>query len=165
VTPGPRRVRLIIVDAAGYRWFEPEAANLCFQLASSRDERASLILTSAWPFSCWGSVFGDLRSAMGLQPPRVMPGAVTVAEPSRSQEGVALVLVQEEWTGGGGGCHLRSPSEGVRSWPLTVGFPALPRLVALASDGVVQPCHGGGPVRHLELSVDVVEVCSDGSLG
>lgn len=39
--------------------FEPEAANLFFQLVSSRYERASLIVTSNKPFGRWGDVFGD----------------------------------------------------------------------------------------------------------
>ena len=41
------------------RPFEPEAANLFFQLVSSRYERASLIVTSNKPFGRWGEVFGD----------------------------------------------------------------------------------------------------------
>ena len=36
-----------------------DAANLFFQLASSRYEHASLILTSNLPFARWGDVFGD----------------------------------------------------------------------------------------------------------
>ena len=42
-----------------YLPFEPEAANLFFQLVSSRYERASLIVTSNKPFGRWGEVFGD----------------------------------------------------------------------------------------------------------
>ena len=47
------------VDEVGYIPFEPEAANLFFQLVSSRYERASLIVTSNKPFGRWGEVFGD----------------------------------------------------------------------------------------------------------
>ncbi len=36
----------MIVDEVGYIPFEPEAANLFFQLVSARYERASLIVTS-----------------------------------------------------------------------------------------------------------------------
>ena len=43
----------------GYIPFEPEAANLFFQLVSSRYERASLIVTSNKPFGRCGEVFGD----------------------------------------------------------------------------------------------------------
>jgi hypothetical protein len=43
----------------GYITFEPEAANLFFQLVSARYERASLIVTSNKPFGRWGEVFGD----------------------------------------------------------------------------------------------------------
>ena len=48
-----------MVDEVGYIPFEPEAANLFFQLVSSRYERASLIVTSNKPFGRWGEVFGD----------------------------------------------------------------------------------------------------------
>jgi DNA replication protein DnaC len=54
-----RRYGLIIVDEVGYLPFEQDAANLFFQLVSSRYEHASLILTSNLPFSSWGGVFGD----------------------------------------------------------------------------------------------------------
>jgi len=47
------------VDEVGYIPFEPEAANLFFQLVSARYERASLIVTSNKPFGRWGEVFGD----------------------------------------------------------------------------------------------------------
>ena len=54
-----RRYGLIIVDEVGYLPFEQDAANLFFQLVSSRYERASLIVTSNKPFGRWGEVFGD----------------------------------------------------------------------------------------------------------
>jgi DNA replication protein DnaC len=44
------RYPLIVVDEVGYIPFEPEAANLFFQLVSGRYERASLIVTSNKPF-------------------------------------------------------------------------------------------------------------------
>lgn len=44
------RYPLLVVDDVGYIPFEPEAANLFFQLVSSRYERASLIVTSNKPF-------------------------------------------------------------------------------------------------------------------
>jgi IstB-like ATP binding protein len=47
-----------------YLPFEQDAANLFFQLVSSRCEHASLILTSNLPFSGWGPVFGDQAAAM-----------------------------------------------------------------------------------------------------
>ena len=53
------RYPLLIIDEVGYIPFEPEAANLFFQLVSSRYERASLIVTSNQPFGRWGEVFGD----------------------------------------------------------------------------------------------------------
>lgn len=45
-----RRYGLLIVDEVGYIPFEQDAANLFFQLVSSRYEHASLILTSNLPF-------------------------------------------------------------------------------------------------------------------
>jgi DNA replication protein DnaC len=53
------RYPLLVVDEVGYIPFEPEAANLFFQLVSSRYERASLIVTSNKTFGRWGEVFGD----------------------------------------------------------------------------------------------------------
>ena len=53
------RYPLLVVDEVGYIPFEPEAANLFFQLVSARYERASLIVTSNKPFGRWGEVFGD----------------------------------------------------------------------------------------------------------
>lgn len=53
------RIPLLIIDEVGYIPFEAEAANLFFQLVSSRYERASLIVTSNMPFGRWGEVFGD----------------------------------------------------------------------------------------------------------
>jgi DNA replication protein DnaC len=48
-----------VIDEVGYIPFEHEAANLFFQLVSSRYERASLIVTSNKEFGRWGEVFGD----------------------------------------------------------------------------------------------------------
>ncbi|KWW98196.1 transposase [Carbonactinospora thermoautotrophica] len=53
------RYPLLIVDEVGYIPFEPDAANLFFQLISARYERASVIVTSNKPFGRWGEVFGD----------------------------------------------------------------------------------------------------------
>jgi len=53
------RYPLLVIDEVGYIPFEPEAANLFFQLVSSRYERASLIVTSNKPFGRWGETFGD----------------------------------------------------------------------------------------------------------
>src|SRR3954467_4011331 len=61
-----RRYGLIIVDEVGYLPFEQDAANLFFQLISSRYEHASLILTSNLPFSGWGGVFGDQAVAAAI---------------------------------------------------------------------------------------------------
>jgi DNA replication protein DnaC len=61
-----RRYGLIIVDEVGFLPFEQDAANLFFQLVSSRYEHASLILTSNLPFSSWGGVFGDQAVAAAM---------------------------------------------------------------------------------------------------
>ncbi len=61
-----RRYGLIIVDEVGYLPFEQDAANLFFQLVSSRYEHASLILTSNLPFSGWGGIFGDQAVAAAM---------------------------------------------------------------------------------------------------
>ena len=61
-----RRYPLLIVDEVGYLPFETEAANLFFQLVSSRYEHASLILTSNLPFSGWGEVFGNHTVAAAM---------------------------------------------------------------------------------------------------
>src|SRR6266704_2062197 len=53
------RYPLLVVDEVGYIPFENEAANLFFQLVSSRYERASLIVTSNKVFGRWGEVIGD----------------------------------------------------------------------------------------------------------
>lgn len=61
-----RRYGLLIVDEVGYVPFDQDAANLFFQLVSSRYEHASLIMTSNLAFARWGDVFGDqvIASAM-----------------------------------------------------------------------------------------------------
>jgi DNA replication protein DnaC len=61
-----RRVPLLIIDEVGYIPFEADAANLFFQLVSSRYERASLIITSNKPFGRWGEVFGDAVVAAAM---------------------------------------------------------------------------------------------------
>ncbi len=53
------RIPLLVIDEVGYLPFDGEAANLFFQLVSSRYERASVVVTSNKPFGRWGEVFGD----------------------------------------------------------------------------------------------------------
>jgi hypothetical protein len=69
-----RRYGLLIVDKVGYILFEQDAANLFFQLVSSRYEHASLILTSNLPSARWGDGFGDQVVAAAMirphRPPR-----------------------------------------------------------------------------------------------
>lgn len=60
------RYDLIIVDEVGYIPIEAEAANLFFQLVSTRYEKASLIMTSNLPFSRWGECFGDATIAAAM---------------------------------------------------------------------------------------------------
>ncbi|MCU1397636.1 MAG: replication protein [Acidimicrobiales bacterium] len=65
-SPGSAGYGLIIIDEVGYLPFEQDAANLVFQLVSSRYEHASLVLTSNLPFSSWGGVFGDQAVAAAM---------------------------------------------------------------------------------------------------
>lgn len=60
------RYPVLVIDEVGYIPFEPEAANLFFQLVSARYERASLIVTSNKPFGRWGEVFGDETVAAAM---------------------------------------------------------------------------------------------------
>jgi len=60
------RLPLLVIDEVGYIPFEAEAANLFFQLVSSRYERASVIVTSNKPFGRWGEVFGDATVAAAM---------------------------------------------------------------------------------------------------
>jgi DNA replication protein DnaC len=53
------RYPLIVVDEVGYIPFEPEAANLFFQLVSSRYERGRADRHQNKPSGRWGEVFGD----------------------------------------------------------------------------------------------------------
>jgi len=59
-------LRVLVIDEVGSIPFEPEAANLFFQLVSSRYERASVIVTSNRPFGRWGEVFGDATVAAAM---------------------------------------------------------------------------------------------------
>ncbi len=61
-----RRYGLLIIDEVGYLPFDQDAANLFFQLVSSRYEHASLILTSNLTFSSWGGIFGDQAVAAAM---------------------------------------------------------------------------------------------------
>jgi len=60
------RYPLLVIDEVGYIPFEAEAANLFFQLVSSRYERASVVVTSNKPFGRWGEVFGDATVAAAM---------------------------------------------------------------------------------------------------
>jgi DNA replication protein DnaC len=60
------RTPLLVIDEVGYIPFEADAANLFFQLVSSRYERASVIVTSNKPFGRWGEVFGDATVAAAM---------------------------------------------------------------------------------------------------
>jgi DNA replication protein DnaC len=60
------RYPLLVIDEVGYIPFDADAANLFFQLVSSRYERASVIVTSNKPFGRWGEVFGDATVAAAM---------------------------------------------------------------------------------------------------
>ena len=61
-----RRYRLLIVDEVGYIPFDSAAANLFFQLVSTRYEQGSMMITSNMPFGRWGEVFGDDIAAAAM---------------------------------------------------------------------------------------------------
>jgi DNA replication protein DnaC len=73
------RYPLLVVDEVGYIPFEPEAANLFFQLVSARYERASLIVTSNKPFGHGGEVFGDDVAAAAAMIDRLVHHAEVIA--------------------------------------------------------------------------------------
>jgi IstB-like ATP binding protein len=52
------QIRVLLSEFPRMPAFEAEAANLFIQLASTRYERASVIVTSDKPFGRWGAVFG-----------------------------------------------------------------------------------------------------------
>ncbi|WP_281175710.1 ATP-binding protein [Knoellia aerolata] len=58
----------MIIDKVGYILLEPKAANLFPQLASSRHERAALIVTSNKPFSPLGRSFRRRRGRRDDRP-------------------------------------------------------------------------------------------------
>ncbi|WP_176480437.1 ATP-binding protein, partial [Mycobacterium avium] len=60
------RYGLVVIDEVGYIPFDTEAANLFFQLVSTRYEKSSIILTSNLPFSRWGQVFGEATIASAM---------------------------------------------------------------------------------------------------
>ena len=60
------RYPLLVIDEVGYIPFDTEAANLFFQLVSTRYEKSSIILTSNLPFSRWGQVFGEATIASAM---------------------------------------------------------------------------------------------------
>src|SRR5947207_13018656 len=59
-------IPLLVIAEVGYIPFDPEAATLRFSLASTRYERASMIVTSNKPFSKWGEIFGDDMAATAM---------------------------------------------------------------------------------------------------
>ena len=57
---------LLIINEVGYIPFDTDAANLFFQLVSSRYEKSSIILTSNLPFARWSEVFGEATIASAM---------------------------------------------------------------------------------------------------
>ncbi|WP_404198285.1 IS21-like element helper ATPase IstB [Streptomyces tauricus] len=55
---------LLIVDEVGYTPFDPDTAQLFFQLVAHRYERSSLIVTTDRPLGRWEEVFGGAAPAM-----------------------------------------------------------------------------------------------------
>lgn len=60
------RPRILVIDEAGYLPMDALAANLFFQLVSTRYERGSMIITSNKSFGDWGEMFGDAVLASAI---------------------------------------------------------------------------------------------------
>lgn len=60
------RYGLIVIEEVGYIPFDTEAANLFFQLVSTRYQKSSIIVDSNLPFSRWGQVFGEATIASAM---------------------------------------------------------------------------------------------------
>jgi DNA replication protein DnaC len=60
------RPRILVIDEVGYLPMDPLAANLFFQLISTRYERGSMILTSNKSFGDWGELFGKDKINAGV---------------------------------------------------------------------------------------------------
>src|SRR5665811_2282935 len=84
------RYPCLLVDEVGYIPFEPEAANLFFQLASSRHERASLIVTSNKAFGRQGEKRQPQQSRTEPSPGRQRTHPVALSY-SPTPEGIASV--------------------------------------------------------------------------
>jgi DNA replication protein DnaC len=54
-----KQVDLLILDEMGYVTFDPQGAELLFQMLASRHEASSTIVTSNLMFSDWIKVFHD----------------------------------------------------------------------------------------------------------
>ncbi len=72
------RLPLLIIDEVGYVPFEPDAANLFFQLVSARYERASVIMSSNKTFGRWGETFGGDDTVAGAMIDRLVHHAEVV---------------------------------------------------------------------------------------
>lgn len=60
------RYDLLVIDEVGYLPIEADAANLFFQLVSTRYEKASMVMTSNLAFSRWTECFGDAAIAAAM---------------------------------------------------------------------------------------------------
>ena len=87
--------------------FDAQAANLFFQLVSSRYERASVIVTSNKPFGRWGEVFGDAVVAAAMID-RLVHHAEVVSMKGDSYRGHTSYLKCSAWRGSMTVCLLES---------------------------------------------------------
>ena len=92
------RIPLLIIDEVGYIPFEAEAANLFFQLVSSRYERASLIVTSNKPFGRWGEVFGDdVVADNAASPTRIIRDSMSANATNNSRPRSSSSSYTDQW--------------------------------------------------------------------
>lgn len=86
---------LIIIDEVGHIAFDAEAANLVFQLVSSRYERGSVIVMSNEPFTARDEIFGDPVLAAAMIDRLVQ--YAQILSPKGASHGLRDKKVAEDW--------------------------------------------------------------------
>ena len=60
------RAKLLVIDELGFLPLDLDGARLLFQVISNAYERQSLVITTNFEFSRWGTVFGDDQMAAAV---------------------------------------------------------------------------------------------------
>jgi len=140
------RVPLVVIDEVGYIPFQGEAANLFFQLVSSRYERASVIVSSNKAFSRWGEVFGDDTVAAAMID-RLVHHAEVVnlkGDLQPAERGQFSTVVDSPPRLASGGCPA------ARAQPLVTGDGVLDLTVFDAGNAVRVICRKAAHIVHAE---------------